>query len=285
MSSWGTKLYQSDVADMVRDDYKNKLRAGKSDDEALEEMLMEYQNEMNDVEDKFDFWPALADTMWRYGRLSPEIRDTCLSIISAVREDIRWETEKDKEKRQKEMRALKEKLLSDMPERKKVSVHKPYICDWKEREVYSMQIEDDGRDGKYNGCYIVIYVVGMDRGEYVVPGIYDTVPKVYLMLSKKKIECVEDVRNLELCCSACNRKKNERRIVYIILETSNRKRPKTLEYIGRLEDRLVPNVEYQISDMHGFLKWFSITQDTIQDYEFNIKINKEMKDKKKLSKG
>lgn len=35
MGSWGVKLYQSDVADMVRDDYKNKLRAGKSDEETL----------------------------------------------------------------------------------------------------------------------------------------------------------------------------------------------------------------------------------------------------------
>ncbi len=33
MGSWGVKLYQSDVADMVRDDYKNKLR--KSDEETL----------------------------------------------------------------------------------------------------------------------------------------------------------------------------------------------------------------------------------------------------------
>lgn len=44
MGSWGTKLYQSDVAEMVRDDYKNKLRAGKRDEEALEEMLAGYQN-------------------------------------------------------------------------------------------------------------------------------------------------------------------------------------------------------------------------------------------------
>ena len=53
MGSWGVKLYQSDVADMVRDDYKNKLRAGKSDEETLEEMLIEYQHERADDEDIF----------------------------------------------------------------------------------------------------------------------------------------------------------------------------------------------------------------------------------------
>ena len=77
MGSWGVKLYQSDIADMVRDDYKNKLRAGKSDEETLEEMLIEYQYERADDEDKFDYWPALADTMWKYGRLTPKVRDIC----------------------------------------------------------------------------------------------------------------------------------------------------------------------------------------------------------------
>ena len=71
MGSWGTKLYQSDVADMVRDDYKNKLRAGKSDEETLKEMLLEYQYERADDEDKFDYWPALADTMWKIDTGSP----------------------------------------------------------------------------------------------------------------------------------------------------------------------------------------------------------------------
>ena len=214
MGSWGVKLYQSDVADMVRDDYKNKLRAGKSDEETLEEMLIEYQHERADDEDKFDYWPALADTMWKYGRLTPEVRDICLKIISATKEDIRWETPKDQEKREKEMQKLKEKLLSDMPARKKVSVHKPYVCEWKEREVYAMKIENDGGDGKYNGYYIVFYVIGMDRGEYVVSGVYDMVPKVYLMLSEKKIEKAEDIKKLDLCCCVFNKEKNEGSFLY-----------------------------------------------------------------------
>lgn len=281
MASWGTKLYQSDVAEMVRDDYKNKLRSGKSDREVLEEMLMEYQNEMNDEEDKFDFWPALADTMWKYGRLIPEIRDVCLSIIAATHEDIRWETEKDKAKRQKEMQILEEKLLSEMPAKKKVSVHKPYVCDWKEREVYSMQIEDDGKDGKYNGCYIIIYVVGMVRGAYAVPDIYDTVPEVYLMLSKEQIEQVEDIKNLKLCCSVYYKERNERRINYLIYETSNRKRPKSIRYIGRMKEKFVPHVEYQIQDMNSGMLWCSWVQDAIRDYEFSLKIDREIQEKLK----
>ena len=272
MGSWGVKLYQSDVADMVRDDYKNKLRAGKSDEETLEEMLIEYQHERADDEDKFDYWPALADTMWKYGRLTPEVRDICLKIISATKEDMRWETPKDQKKREKEMQKLKEKLLSDMPARKKVSVHKPYVCDWKEREVYAMKIEDDGGDGKYNGYYIVFYVTGMDRGEYVVSGVYDMVPKVYLMLSKKKIEKAEDIKKLDFCCCSFNKEKNERTIEYIILDTSNRKRPKTINYIGRLKSDFIPQVKYRVSDTEGLVMWHSIISKAIKWYEFNLKI-------------
>ena len=235
-------------------------------------MLLEYQYERADDEDKFDYWPALADTMWKYGRLTPEVRDICLKIIAATKEDMRWETPKDQEKREKEMQKLKEKLLSDMPARKKVSVHKPYVCDWKEREVYAMRIEDDGENGKYNGYYIVFYVTGMDRGEYVVSGVYDMVPKVYLILSEKKIEKAEDIKKLDFCCCSFNKEKNERTIEYIILDTSNRKRPKTIHYIGRLKSDFFPQVKYRVSDTEGLVMWHSIISKAIKWYEFNLKI-------------
>ena len=39
MSSWGTGIFQNDVSEEVRTDYRNKLKLGKSDEEALKELL------------------------------------------------------------------------------------------------------------------------------------------------------------------------------------------------------------------------------------------------------
>ena len=63
-----------------------------------------------------------------------------------------------------------------------------------------------------------------------------------------------------------------RRIVYIIPETSNRNKPKTMEYIGRLKNNFIPKVEYQISNNIGDLMWHSIVSNAIRYYEFNLKI-------------
>lgn len=38
MGCWGGGIFQNDVADDVRTDYRNKLRLGKSDEEALKEL-------------------------------------------------------------------------------------------------------------------------------------------------------------------------------------------------------------------------------------------------------
>ena len=43
MGSWGTGIFQNDVSEEVRTDYRNKLKLGKSDEEALKELLDDSQ--------------------------------------------------------------------------------------------------------------------------------------------------------------------------------------------------------------------------------------------------
>ncbi|MBQ7065906.1 MAG: hypothetical protein IJN92_03720, partial [Lachnospiraceae bacterium] len=65
MGTWDTGIYQNDLGADVRDDYIAKLKAGKSDEEALQEILSEYKEESEDDDEKYDFYPALADTLWK----------------------------------------------------------------------------------------------------------------------------------------------------------------------------------------------------------------------------
>ena len=81
MGSWGTGLYSNDMGDDVKDEYLSKLKAGKSDEETLTEMLECYKEEMADDDDKYDIWFALADTMWKKGRLTDEVKSKALELI------------------------------------------------------------------------------------------------------------------------------------------------------------------------------------------------------------
>lgn len=52
MGTWEVGIYQNDLSADVKDDYISKLKAGKSDEQALAEMLDEYKEEADDIDCK-----------------------------------------------------------------------------------------------------------------------------------------------------------------------------------------------------------------------------------------
>ena len=56
MGAWGTGLYQSDISVDLKEIYIGKLKSGKSDEVALEEILSENEMVRNDDDDKYDFY-------------------------------------------------------------------------------------------------------------------------------------------------------------------------------------------------------------------------------------
>lgn len=74
MGTWGTGIYDNDIAADVRDEYISKLRGGKTDEEAMKEVLSENYTSFMDENEMYDVVLPLADTMWKYGRLDTDIR-------------------------------------------------------------------------------------------------------------------------------------------------------------------------------------------------------------------
>lgn len=56
MGTWGVGIYQNDISADVKEDYIAKLKSGKSDEVALKEILSEYQEDMEDIDCKYDFY-------------------------------------------------------------------------------------------------------------------------------------------------------------------------------------------------------------------------------------
>lgn len=75
MGAWGTSLYANDTTCDIRGDYIDKLRRGKSNEEATQELIDQYKDIEGDREEEPLFWFALADTQWNYGRLLPEVKE------------------------------------------------------------------------------------------------------------------------------------------------------------------------------------------------------------------
>lgn len=227
MGTWGTGLFQNDLSEDVRDDYIGKLKAGKSDEEALQEILDEYKEESKDDDEKYDFYVSLADTLWKKGRLTEEIKNKTFEIMEEEKISERWQTEKLKKERMRVLDKFKEKLLSPMPERKKVSIHKPYKLELEERGVYYFQImnEIEGYE-EYKGWYALVYVDEIYTEDWIVRGIQDEMADVFFFLQKEEPKVPEDILKAKKAFFFCGYRAN-------LCEKSKRERPKDFTYLGK----------------------------------------------------
>lgn len=180
MGAWGTSLYANDPASDIRGDYADKLRRGKTNEEATQEIINNNQEIMGDVEEEPLFWFALADTQWNYGRLLPKVKEKALFFLSQDNESQRW-----KESGEKQLNAwrntldkLKEKLLSPQPFEKKVSQYRIYQCKWNLGDVFAYRFSSEySREKEFYGRYVILRKVSEDTWH---PGHIVPVVQVYM---------------------------------------------------------------------------------------------------------
>ena len=129
MGAWGTALYSNDTASDIRGDYVDLLRRGNSNEDALKK-LMEKDGDCIGIEEEEPlFWYALADTLWNYGRLTPEVKEKALYFLDHPEAELaRWEDDGGKyvEAWMRTLEKLRTKLLSPQPPEKKVSKYRLY---------------------------------------------------------------------------------------------------------------------------------------------------------------
>ena len=158
MGAWGANLYQDDVALDVKDEYKDNLRRGKTNEEAMQEIIDKYQELLEDEEDRGVFWLALADTQWNLGRLDEQVKKQALEIIELGTDLKRWEiNEKLYNKRKEILEKLKEKLLSPQPEEKRMPKYRTYKCEWENGDVFAYQLKSEyAKEQGLENRYLII---------------------------------------------------------------------------------------------------------------------------------
>ena len=158
MGTWGANLYQDDVALDVKDEYKDNLRKGKTNEETMQEIIDKYQELLEDEEDRGVFWLTLADTQWNLGRLDEQVKEQALEIIELGTDLKRWEiNEKLYNKRKEILEKLKEKLLSPQPEEKRMPKYRTYKCEWENGDVFAYQLKSEyAKEQGLENRYLII---------------------------------------------------------------------------------------------------------------------------------
>ena len=189
MSSWGVNIYQNDVALDTKEMYVSYLRKGLSDAEAYESTLKDSADYLS-TDDAVDFWLGLASIMYDYGRLTEDVKNKAITIITESNDLERWDP-RHRKSRKLVLEKLMKKLNSPLPEYRLVKKAKKYTPSLNPNDVYYFRLECN------NPCYVIILVDSWITFDLRVDGLGDQLPIIYLKVCRTIPSCVEDVDNIE----------------------------------------------------------------------------------------
>lgn len=107
MGTWGTGIFDDDVALDVRGSFEDALAEGLDIGEATQRVRVEYKDQLDDMDDGPVICLALAALQLEHGALQEEVRREALATIGQERGFGRWE-ETDEDTRAQRRRVLDE---------------------------------------------------------------------------------------------------------------------------------------------------------------------------------
>ena len=257
MGTWGTGIFQNDIADDVKTSYINKLKIGKADEVTLEEIISENTEILNDSEDSLDFWFALSSIMFDYGRLTEKIQSKALSLLESDNDSKRW-TETENKKRKNEIEKLKTKLCSEMPPRKKVAVTKKFECKWNKNDIYFAEIKaicDSDKDG-----FLVFCVADTVEFDTRIKGLGDVLPVTYLKYVPEIPDSLKEIDDLPFILNC--KQENNKDFRFLWLSDGFRSIKSKFIFGGNYDFRRPDTKEFVTFDdkLHIMQTWFNIVR-------------------------
>jgi len=170
MGTWSSSLYGNDTACDVKGTYVEFLEKQLSNEEAYKKTF-DLMSELIGSEEEHLLWFALAETQWKVGRLTSDVKEKALYWIERKgglefwQEDgvagVEW---------LKTLEKLKHKLEKPMPREKKIKA--PIVVDnnpWTLNDVYAycFNKKDSEKNGTF-GKYMVLQKIG-EESIFVYP--------------------------------------------------------------------------------------------------------------------
>lgn len=293
MGTWGSELYQDDLAQETKDSFQDLLKKGKTTLEATEQLIRQNADVLNDVEEAPIFWFALADTQWELGRLLQDVKEKAIQEMDKGIDQTKWQDENPEQAvdRKRVLEELRQKLNSSMPPEKNIQQNKLYKCAWKVGDLFVCKLDSElAKEKGLSGRYLLIHKVdeGVWYPGHITPIIrakithgtvlpnnrLDIESAEYIQTSLTKYEDRflpwDNLRSMEEQIAEKSKRNYvvdefgflpHYRVQLII--TSKRSIPKSLIYIGNYKDIATPMNEFV---PHSKLNISSCTLKNLQSY-------------------
>jgi hypothetical protein len=174
MGTWGTAIFDDDLALDLKEEYQELLADGRSGPEATRLLRERWLGDLTDPDLEPVFWLSLAATQWKFGRLEESVRARALEIIDSGADLARWQDDpKALQKRRHVLVKLQQQLESPPPPPKKIRQAYRSTCDWEEGEIIAFRL--------LSGRLILLRVLMINRdrgGAYPTCEILDWVGEV-----------------------------------------------------------------------------------------------------------
>ena len=253
MGTWGSGLYANDSTCDVRDTYMGFLRKQLDSQTAYEKTLEQCGDYLNDEDETPLFWFALADTQWRVGRLTPEVKDKALEWIEKEGGLELWkESSSSGAGWLKTIHALKSKLETPAPPEKKIRT--PKVVDmnlWNINDVYAyhFQSESSKERGLY-GKYILLRKIAVES-DYTCQVRMRIQVMDHAFDKEPVLKDIEGLRVLPLNCPVDNTVESAMSLSMFL--NNRREYPEeNLIFIGRLQ---TPVPQMVIADRYCGMCW------------------------------
>lgn len=210
MGFWGYSLYANDTTCDVRDSYLYFLRERLSDDDILVQIMNRYQEYLNDANEAPLVWYALAESMWRHGRLNQSVKKEALNWIEQRGGiDLFRETSNHGKSWEKTLDKLKDKLLSEMPPPKRVKKQQEFNHNpWNVGDIYAYRFHTQiAKEYQLYGQYIPFIKIGegFDFGNKISSVIrvfdivFDNLPQIVDLEGVRFLPlCPTDIKKMQL---------------------------------------------------------------------------------------
>ena len=116
------------------------LGEGLAGSAAVDRLMSDYADSLADPDEEPVFWLALADISWKLGRMDERVRKNALRIIDEGRDLARWESLRDRTKREAVLAKLRAQLLSPQPAPKRIPKTVKSANKWVVGEVIAFQL-------------------------------------------------------------------------------------------------------------------------------------------------
>lgn len=157
MGFWGTSLYANDCTCDVRDGYLRLLQMKYSNEDAYLEIRKDFSEYIGTDEEPL-FWYALADTQWKTGRLTSEVKENALRYLECNGGAEFWEEgTKAYQGWLKTIAKLKERLNKPQPREKRIEAPADYQYNPGNRgDVFAYRFHSpSAKEMQYEGKYIL----------------------------------------------------------------------------------------------------------------------------------